>query len=290
MSRGHWDDPRSDQDTTRDRSEVPLTQDARQPDGPPRDTRQPVRGRAGRTFSLRESEWRTLETAGTFRVVAETDLIRDAGDARIARGDLRHLVESGLASRKTAIVNHEPTRLVVLTREGKALLDANRERRGRSADRSYYAGFVKPRELAHDVQIYRAYRIERARIEADGSRVTRVALDYELKREYQVFLNRRDRPAESSLEADRQAFAEVHRLPVVDGHLEIPDLRLDIERPDGTHEVRDIEVVTAHYSRSQIAGKVKAGFALYRPAHVSHEGGPTQGGTPFDPHYLEWVR
>jgi hypothetical protein len=149
---------------------------------------------------------------------------------------------------------------------------------------------VKPRELAHDVQIYRAYQIERARLEADGSRVIRVMLDYELKREYQAFLNRPDRPAESTLETDRQAFAEAHKLPVVDGHLEIPDLRLEIERPDGTHDVRDIEVVTAHYSRSQIAGKVKAGFALYRPTHVSPGGGPTQGGTPFDPHHLEWVR
>ena len=290
MSRGQWDDPRTDQDATRDQGDTPLAHDPRRLDGPPRDPRQPGRGRAGRTFSLRESEWRTLETTGTFRVVAESDLIRDTGDVRVARADLRHLVESGLANRKTAIVNHEATRLVVLTREGKALLETHREHRGQAANQPYYSGFVKPRELAHDVQIYRAYQVERARLEADGTRVTRVALDYELKREYQAFLNRRDRPVESTLETDRRAFADAHKLPVVDGHLEIPDLRLETERPDGTHEVRDIEVVTAHYSRSQIAGKVKAGFALYRATHVSPGGGPTQGGTPFDPHHLEWVR
>jgi hypothetical protein len=288
MSRGQWDDPRADQEVARDRDDKKSVHDTRQPDGPPRDPRQPVQGRAGRTFSLRESEWRTLETVGTFRVVAEADLTRDTGDERVARADLRHLAESGLANRKTAIVNHEATRLVVLTREGKALLDAHREDRGRPAAQPYYAGFVKPRELAHDAQIYRAYQIERARIEADGSRVTRVALDYEMKREYQAFLNRSDRPPETTREADRQAFAEARGLVIVDGHLEIPDLRLEVERPDGSHEFRDIEVVTPHYSRSQLAGKVKAGFALYRAA--SSGGASTRGGTPFDPQHLEWVR
>ena len=290
MSRGQWDDPRSDQETTRDRSELTLTHDARQPDRPSRDPRQPVRGRSGRTFSLRESEWRTLDTVGTFRVVAETDVMRVTGDERVARADLRHLVESGLADRKTAIVNHVPTRLVVLTKEGKGLLDAHRERQGRPADHAYYAGFVKPRELAHDVQLYRAYETERARIEVDGRRVTRVALDYQLKREYQAFLNRSDRPSDATLEADRRAFAETHGFAIIDGHLEIPDLRLEVERPDGTHEFRDIEVVTAHYSRSQLAGKAKAGFALYRATQRSPGGNSTQGGTPIDPHNLEWLR
>jgi hypothetical protein len=292
MSRGHWDDVRADHDASRDTREVPLANDPRQPEVTVRDLRQPVRGGRGETtYYLRESEWRTLDTVGTFRVVTESDVMRATGDDRIARADLRHLVESGLADRKTAIVNHAPTRLVVLTKEGKALLEQHRERRDRPADQPYYAGFVKPRELAHDVQLYRAYQAERARIEADGSRVTRVMLDYELKRDYQSFLNRRDRSLDATIESDRQAFAEARALPIVDGHLEIPDLRLEIERPDGSLETRDIEVVTAHYSRSQLAGKAKAGFALYRPTRVSPGGGGSaQGGTPIDPHNLEWLR
>jgi len=199
-------------------------------------------------------------------------------------------VESGLADRKTAIVNHEPIRLIVLTKEGKALLDAHRERLGRPADHAYYAGFVKPRELAHDVQLYRVYEIERARLEAEGLRVTRVALDYELKRDYQAFLNRRDRAPDASQDGERRTFAEAHGFSIVDGHLEIPDLRLEVERPDGTHEFRDIEVVTAHYSRSQLAGKAKAGFALYRPTRHSPGGDSTHGGTALDPHNLDWLR
>jgi hypothetical protein len=141
------------------------------------------------------------------------------------------------------------------------------------------------------VQLYRVYCAERARIEADDGRVIRILLDYELKRDYQAFLNRRDRPAEATLERDRQAFADARGLPFVDGHLELPDLRLEIERPDGTRDTRDIEVVTEHYSRSQLAGKAKAGFALYRSARVSPSGaGDTRGGTSVDPHNLEWLR
>jgi hypothetical protein len=288
MSRGQWDDPRADHETSRDSRELPRDDETRQPQMPARDVRQPVRGGRGETtYYLRESEWRTLDTVGTFRVVSETDVIRATGEDRVARADLRHLVESGLADRKTAIVNHSPTRLVVLTKEGKALLERHRESRGRPADQPYYAGFVKPRELAHDVQLYRAYRAERARIEGDGGRVTRVVLDYELKRDYQAFLNRRDRPPDATIETDRQAFADARALPIVDGHLEIPDVRLEVERPDGTHETRDIEVVTAHYSRGQLAGKAKAGFVLYQATPGS---GSTRGGTPFDPHTLEWLR
>ena len=294
MSRGYGDDARADHESGRDSREVTRADEARQPEKPARDLRQPVRGGRGETtYHLRESEWRTLETVGTFRVVAEADVVRATGDARVAQADLRHLVESGLADRKTAIVSHAPTRLVVLTKDGKALLERHRESRGRPANQPYYAGFVKPRELAHDVQLYRAYQAERARIEGEGGRVTRVVLDYELKRDYQAFLNRPDRPHDATVETDRQAFAEARSLPVVDGHLELPDLRLDIERADGTRESRDIEVVTEHYSRSQLAGKTKAGFALYRASGVSpfgRSGGSTHGSTPIDPHHLEWLR
>ena len=50
-----------------------------------------------RVYRLRESEWHTLRTVGTFRVVAEADLLRDAGDQKTMRNDLLHLVDEGLA-------------------------------------------------------------------------------------------------------------------------------------------------------------------------------------------------
>jgi hypothetical protein len=91
-------------------------------------------------------------------------------------------------------------------------------------------------------------------------------LDYELKRDYQTFLNRADRPEGVDHEDDLKTFAAAARLPIVDGHLELPDLRIEYETPDGRLEYRDVELVTEHYSRSQLAGKSAAGFALYRAA------------------------
>jgi hypothetical protein len=293
MSRDGWIDDRAESGRGEDGREATRGLSTRAPERPAREVRRHVSGRRGQTYRLRDSEWRTLETVGTFRVVAEADLARDSPDEKVLRYDLQHLAEARLVERKTGIVNHQPTRLVVLTRDGKALLDRHRESRGVTTGQQYYAGFVKPRELAHDVQLYRAYRAETARIEADGGHVTRVALDYELKRDYQTFLTRRDRSREATVEDDRRAFAEARNLPIIDGHLELPDLRLEYAMADGRVETRDVEVVTEHYSRAQLAGKTRAGFALYRPVRVAtfgRSGEATRGGTPVDPNTLEWLR
>jgi hypothetical protein len=148
---------------------------------------------------------------------------------------------------------------------------------------------VKPREIGHDSQLFRLYQAEAARLESDGGRVTRVVLDYELKRDYQSFLNRPDRPDDADRADDVEAYAVRSGVPVVDGHLELPDLRIEFETPDGRLEYRDVELVTEHYSRGQMAGKSAAGFALYRAAGAGHArgSGARRGGTPFDPHHME---
>lgn len=294
MSRGGWSDSR--EENQRHESDKPGAADVqdtrtlepfqnaddRIPDDRARDVRQSVRGRHDHEYRIRDSEWEILDTVGRFRVVAEHDLTRP--EPNVTRNDLRHLAESRLIERRTAIVNHHPERLVVLTRVGKDLIERHNATQAKPNVQRYYARFVKPRELAHDAQIYRAYLAERSRIEADGGRIARVMLDYELKRDYQAYLNRRDRPSDAAPADDRQAYAAAHGLPIIDGHLEIPDLRLEVTRPDGSVETRDLEVVTEHYSRSQLAGKTRAGFTLYRPANSS------RGGTPHDPRTLVWLR
>jgi hypothetical protein len=201
-------------------------------------------------------------------------------------------VDEGLLERKTAVVNQQPTTLLVLRQEGKALLEDARRDGGEERAQQYHSGLVKPRELAHDVQIYRAFQAERQRIEADDGHVQRVSLDYELKRDYQTFLNRPDEPQSSTFEGDMEAFADSHNLTIIDGHLELPDLRIEYEDLDGRIETRDVEVVTEHYSRAQLAGKARAGFSLYRsaPMGIGRTGGSRSGGTKMDPHNLEWLR
>jgi hypothetical protein len=225
-------------------------------------------------------------------VIAESDLVRDAADPDVLRNDVRHLVDEGLLERNTAIVNQQPTRLLVLTQDGKALLEDASRTGGEERPQRYHSGLVKPRELAHDVQIYRAYQVERERIESDGGHVRRVSLDYELKHDYQAFLNRQDKPDGVSFDDDMEAFAAAHHLPVIDGHLELPDLRIEYDTADGRIETRDVEVVTEHYSRAQLAGKARAGFSLYRsaPTGLGRTGSSRSGGTPVDPHNLEWLR
>jgi hypothetical protein len=253
-----------------------------------RTERQPVAGRA-RTYSIRDTETELLTTIGTFRVVPADDLHRAAESAHRAAADLRHLTEQGLIERHVITINGRSGAVCVLTAEGKALLEAHRQAPLGWRPQQYHAGLVKPRELSHDAQIYRMFRAESDRIAKGRGVVRRIVLDYELKREYQTFLNRRDRSRETDEHADRTAFARQAELPFIDGRVVFPDLRIEYETPEGMLAYRDVELVTEHYSRSQLAGKAAAGFGLYRAAGC-RAGRGTTGATPLDPHNLDWLR
>lgn len=245
----------------------------------------PSRERDGR-YSPNASELRTLYTVGSFRIVPVRDLSASRGHAGGA-ANVRRLIQAGLLERQSLTIAGRSTSVVALTREGKEALVAGL---GESRDgQQFHAGFVKPREAGHDAQLHALYRAELVRIEGAGGRPIRVVLDYELKHDYQAFLNRKDRPESETLEQARETFADSRRIPVVDGHLELPDLRIEYETADGTLDVRDLELLTEHYSRAQIAGKAKAGFVAYRSAGRGGGGNTKTGGTPYDPHLLEWL-
>ena len=147
---------------------------------------------------------------------------------------------------------------------------------------------MKPRELAHDAQLYRLFETERKQLEDAGARVTRVVLDYELKREYHTYVHRQQAAGVEPAEA-RAAFAREHNLPFK-GRIELPDVRIEYEDLDGVARHRDLELATEHYSRSQLSGKQTAGFRVYRAAGARGANTPKRGGTPSDPHLLEWLR
>jgi hypothetical protein len=228
-----------------------------------------------------------LATVGAFRAISIEDFIEDCSGRDVRHGDWRHLCAQGLLTHEALTDQHGSYYVAALTREGKEILDAHATSQPDGRQQTYYAGVVKPRELAHDSRLYAAFKQEAARIENEGGRVTRIVLDYELKSSYQRFLNREDRPADATFDGDRETFADSHDLTIVGGHLELPDVRIEYQTEDGRCEHRDVELVTEHYSRGQLGGKSKAGFACYRAAGSGRGAGGRKGGTPFDPRNLE---
>jgi len=303
-------DPR-DFDDARDR-----TEDLRDRDGDPRDVftlnldlprgleREIVRDR-DREYTLRGSESRTLATVGAFRVVSSRDL-RDHHDrpADPRSGDLRHLGEQGLveATRVPGSRDHA----VSLTKEGRSLLESHRDPPSREALRrdfagarrdhghrqTFYAGVKRERELEHDVQVYRAFEREAERLEERDARIERVVLDYELKREYQQFLQERNRGrADSTGRPDRTpgevaAWAKDHDLPYRDNRVRFPDARIEFENRDRQEQHRDLEVVTPHYRGAHAAAVASSGFESYSGGLRVQTSG-RRGGRGLDPRLAE---
>lgn len=290
-------DPR---DVERDRSEMPRGgrggSSAERPieTGEPREaftrelnlprgrSREPVE-RPGWEGSLRGSEVRVLATAGAFRVVPMDELRRPQDRPNVHRKDVERLRDEGLVHTMPYVVGRQRTTLVTLTERGRDLLEASRRERGSEPRQLFYAGVRKPRELAHDTRLYAAYRDASRRLNERGLRVDRVVLEEELKREYQVFLQepnrgRRDSSGRPARDAEEIAqWAHEHDLPVVDDHVQFPDLRIECEREDGGREFEDVEVMTPHYRGAHAAGKVSAGFTRYS-AVGARVGGSSGGG------------
>jgi hypothetical protein len=154
----------------------------------------------------------------------------------------------------------------------RALLEAHRDDRDPEPHQAVYGGWRKPAEVIHDASLYRMYQVEAASIEARGGRIERVVLDDELKRDVYGRANRR--PCTTDDER-RRALAEAARafhVPVIDGHLELPDVRIEYDTAGGDRTRVDLELVTADYHRGHLAGKQAAGFTLY-----SAEGSATHG-------------
>jgi hypothetical protein len=270
---------------------------ARRLDLPRTPDRHPVRLERD-CFRLRGSESELLATIGAFRAIAVHDLREVAVTAAADRApsldrDLRSLREQGLLRTHVVVMNGRAEHVAVLTRKGRDLLEqsaplalarASRPFHLNPADQRFYAGVAKPRDLAHDAQLYRMFETERERLQAERGTVTRVVLDYELKAEYNRYVHERHLAGADDTSA-RRAFADEHHLPFAGERLHLPDVRIEYETEDGRTEFRDLELATEHYSRAQVGGKVSAGFRVYRAAGA----GGRRGGAPVDPHRLEWI-
>src|SRR6202008_4929696 len=115
-------------------------------------------------------EVRAPATIGAFRVVPADDLRDDHGrHGDVRHGDLERLRAAGLIKTVAPLDRTERTVIVTLTEHGRALLEQHR-RAGDERPQTFFAGAVKPRELSHDAQAYRAYVRTAERIGHDGGR------------------------------------------------------------------------------------------------------------------------
>lgn len=247
----------------------------------PADPRRPARA-AGNVIGveLRREEKQLLREAGRFRVVRTAD-IRDTlynGKARLLENDLKYLRDKGLIETQHVNLRRDGRRrtiarveVITLTKAGRRLLIQDGSL---PPGQKVYAGLVKPREVEHDSQIYRAYQKEAERIERKGGTNPRVRLDFEIKADVQkaIYAERKTDPRREMAEIKQQV-AERFELPFVDGKIQIPDARIDYDLPrenaedQGTrtgHE--DIEVLTAAYHAGHLRSKAQAGFRNYASA------------------------
>ncbi len=233
-------------------------------------------------LELRAEEKKLLTEVGRFRVVRVEDLNQTIydGKSRKLENDLNYLRDKGLVETQRVNLRHDGKRrtierveVVTLTKAGRSLLIKQGEL---LKDQKVYAGLVKPREVEHDSQIYRAYRKEAERIEGRGGSNLRVRLDYEIKAQVQkaIYAERKTDPKRDMGEIKQQV-AERLELPFVDGKIQIPDARIDYDLPrevgqdvdQGSrtgHE--DIEVLTAAYHAGHLRSKAQAGFRNYASA------------------------
>jgi hypothetical protein len=217
----------------------------------------------GRTYSLRSSEIAAMRDIGTFRTVDVRDLARFVygGNETHMKYDLESLRTQGLLEEKTLFRAHRSARkLVTLTAEGQRIV---RKASGAQGGQRIYHGFVKPKELDHDADLYKVYQRAAQEIREKGGKPTRVRLDFELKES----INRAKEAAGRLPENERRrllaAVAEEHGLTVDGATIRLPDIQVEYETRDGGVERQNLELLSRNYREDGIRGKAAAGFKIY---------------------------
>jgi hypothetical protein len=216
-----------------------------------------------RSYSLRPSEIHTLTEVGKFRVVAVEDIAKHAyaGDRSRLDSDLRNLIHQRLVERRdTSVLKKESQQVLSLTKEGKHLIRRNGFVRD---EQTIYSGLVKPKEADHDAALYRLYHKAADEIERKGGKVLQVQLDYELKEKLYRKLGQAQGRGEQQIHGMKEAFAHQLHLPVVNGKVSFPDLRLEYASQEMEISHVDLELATSHYHAGHLAEKARAGFQIY---------------------------
>ncbi len=236
-------------------------------DGPPRDRGSRMRDRE---TGLSADQKATLAEIGKFRTINTSDLIRYqyGGDAARFTQDLRQLSAKGLVQQRSVDQSKTDAKysIVVLTAQGRNTASklAVSRTNGRP-EQQFHSGLVKPAEVRHDAGLYRMYQAEAGHIRRDGGSVTRVVLDYELKRKVFSALNKEQDASALRHASRKQEIAEENGLKVVEGRVVFPDLRIEYDSRDGEPEKVDLELATGDYKNAEVATKRAAGLKIYGP-------------------------
>lgn len=216
-----------------------------------------------RNYSLWDSEIHTLSEVGKFRVIATNDLTRFAynGDRSRMESDVCNLVRQGLAvQRGTSVLKNDSRQVLTLTKRGQHLI---RQHKFVPDEQAIYQGFVKPKEAHHDADLYRLYHKAADDIERKGGKVLRVTLDYELKEKLYRKLGEAQARKDEHMVQSKQVFARELHLPIVQGKVSFPDMRIEYEAQGGDRDRVDLELATGHYHAQHLAEKARAGFEIY---------------------------
>ena len=222
------------------------------------------RPRRSRTARTRDA----VADVGLYRAVSYTDLSDQHFDGHpyATRRSVNHMIRAGLIEEHAATRPHgQRFKVLTATERGRDAAQRAAVDAGHVPEQQTWTGLVKPAELSHDTAVYRAALDERARIEAEGGRVTRVRLDAELK---QIVATATEKArAEGGDRAAHEAkLAAAHNLGLhVVNHDQVlyPDAQLDIEDADGVSGRVNVEIVSDHYHAAAITAKAGAGFALH---------------------------
>ena len=255
-----------------------------------------ARHRPRRTITERKRD--AVADVGLYRAVSYTDLSDQHFDGHpyATRRSVNHMIRAGLIEEHAATgPQGQSFKVLTATERGRDAAQRAAVDAGHVPEQQTWSGIVKPAELSHDTAVYRAALDERARIEANGGRVTRVRLDAELK---QIVATATEKArAEGGDRAAHEAkLAAAHDLGlhvVNHDHVLYPDAQLDIEDADGVSGRVNVEIVSDHYHAAAIAAKAGAGFAMHgtsrsatrtiaralaRESDAGRGGGPSQPG------------
>jgi hypothetical protein len=217
----------------------------------------------GRIYSLRSSEMEAMTDIGRFRTVDVQDLSRFAyrGDAAHMRQDLESLRGQRLVEEKTVFRAHKSARkMLTLTEQGHRIV---RKASGLRDGQRIYHGFVKPKEIDHDADLYKVYQKAVQEIEEKDGKPLRIRLDFELKERVNRAKEEGKRLSEKERAILLRTVAEENGLTIKGATIHLPDIQVEYETRDGKIERENLELVSQNYREDGIRGKAAAGFKIY---------------------------